>query len=93
LDNISVNISRIRADLSSSQDLNQSLLSQKKQLEEDLHNLRERNREDSSEIDRLNVQNDQKGKESVDLSARIRALEYDIAKSLSRIDELNRIID
>ncbi|MFS8159878.1 MAG: hypothetical protein ACMG6E_06645 [Candidatus Roizmanbacteria bacterium] len=56
-------------------------------------NLRERNREDASEIDKLNVQNDQKGKESVDLAARIRALEYDIAKSLSRIDELNRVID
>jgi uncharacterized coiled-coil protein SlyX len=27
------------------------------------------------------------------LAARIRALEYDIAKSLSRIDELNRVID
>ena len=41
----------------------------------------------------MNAQNDQKGKESVDLAARIRALEYDIAKSLSRIDELNRVID
>jgi hypothetical protein len=29
----------------------------------------------------------------VDLAARIRALEYDIAKSLSRVDELNRVID
>lgn len=55
--------------------------------------MRERNREDATEIDRLNAQNDQKGKESVDLTARIRALEYDIAKSLSRIDELNRVID
>ena len=62
-------------------------------MEDDLTNLRERNREDASEIDKLNVQNDQKGKESVDLAARIRALEYDIAKSLSRIDELNRVID
>ena len=55
--------------------------------------MRDRNREDSSEIDRLNVQNDNKGKESMDLSGRIRALEYDISKSLSRIDDLNRIID
>lgn len=55
--------------------------------------MRERNREDAQEIDKLNVQNDQKGKESVDLAARIRALEYDIAKSLSRVDELNRVID
>ena len=39
------------------------------------------------------VQNDQKGKESVDLAAKIRTLEYDISKSLSRIDDLNRLID
>jgi hypothetical protein len=55
--------------------------------------LRERNREDSIEIDKLNVQNDQHGKESVDLAAKIRTLEYDISKSLSRIDDLNRLID
>ena len=93
LDNLNVNISRLRGDLTSGQDLNQSLQSQKKQLEDDLGNLRDRNREDAQEIDKLNIQNDQKGKESVDLAARIRALEYDIAKSLSRIDELNRVID
>ena len=29
----------------------------------------------------------------MDLSGRIRALEYDISKSLSRIDDLNRVID
>lgn len=62
-------------------------------MEEELLQVRERNREDSQEIDRLNLQNDGKGKESVDLAARIRGLEYDISKSLSRIDDLNRIID
>lgn len=41
----------------------------------------------------MNIQNDLKGKESVDLAARIRSLEYDISKSLSRIDDLNRVID
>ena len=86
-------ISRLRADLHSQQDLNGSLQSQKKQLEEELYQVRERNREDAAEIDRLNVQNDQKGKESVDLAARIRAIEYDISKSLARIDDLNRVID
>ena len=55
--------------------------------------IRDRNREDAAEIDRLNVQNDNKGKESMDLSGRIIAIEYDISKSLSRIDDLNRIID
>jgi len=29
----------------------------------------------------------------VELAARIRAIEYDISKSLARIDDLNRIID
>ena len=55
--------------------------------------MRERNREESGEIERLNVQNDQRGKEGVELTARIRALEYDISKSLARIDDLSRIID
>ncbi len=39
------------------------------------------------------MQNDQKGKESVELTGRIRTLEYEIAKSMSRIDELNRILE
>lgn len=93
LDHRSVEISRLRGDLTSQSDLNASLQAQKKQLEEDFASLRERNREDSIEIDKLNVQNDQHGKESVDLAAKIRTLEYDISKSLSRIDDLNRLID
>lgn len=68
-------------------------MNQKKQLEEELLSIKERNREDAGEIDRLNVQNDQKGKESVEYAARIRAFEYDISKSLARIDDLSRIIE
>ena len=45
------------------------------------------------EIDKLNVENDSKGKESVDMAAQIRAIEYDISKSLGKIDDLQRIID
>lgn len=93
LDQRGVEIARLRADLHSQQDLNNSLQNQKKQLEDDLYQVRERNREDASEIDRLNVQNDQRGKESVELAARIRAIEYDISKSLARIDDLNRVLD
>lgn len=93
LDQRSIEISRLRADLHSQQDLSASLQGQKKQLEDDLYQIRERNREDAQEIDRLNVQNDSRGKESVELAARIRAIEYDISKSLARIDDLNRIID
>lgn len=55
--------------------------------------MRERNREDQAEIDKLNQQNEQKGKEAVDHGARIRTLEYDISKSLNKVDELNRLID
>lgn len=93
LDHRSVEIARLRADLQAQQDLNQSLLHQKKQLEDELYQLRERNREDAAEIERLTLANDQKAKESVELASRIRALEYDISKSLARIDDLNRIIE
>jgi len=34
-----------------------------------------------------------KGKESVEYAAKIRAIEYDISKSLARIDDLNRLLD
>lgn len=68
-------------------------MNQKKQLDEDLQNLRERNREDANEIDKLNVQVESKGKESVEYAAKIRAIEYDISKALGRIDDLNRVLD
>jgi peptidoglycan hydrolase CwlO-like protein len=58
-----------------------------------LQNLRERNREDSNEIDKLNTQVESKGKESVEYAAKIRAIEYDISKALGRIDDLNRVLD
>ena len=62
-------------------------------MEEELLNLRERNRSDSEEIDKLNYQNELKGKESADLTAQTRSLEYDINKQLARIDDLNKLID
>ena len=68
-------------------------MNQKKQLDEDLQNLRERNREDANEIDKLNGQVESKGKESVEYAAKIRAIEYDISKALGRIDDLNRVLD
>lgn len=54
LNNRHVEISRLKTDLSQHQDLNSQLLSQKKHLEDELFNLRERNRQDSEEIDKLN---------------------------------------
>lgn len=89
----SIEISRLRVDVQSQSDLLISLQRQRKQLEEDLYGVRERNREDAQEIDKLNLVNDQRGKESVDLASRIRAIEYDISKALARIDDLNRVID
>lgn len=86
-------ISRLKSELLSHQDLNAQLLAQKKHLEDELHNLRERNRQDAEEIDRLNYQNDCKSKESADLTAQTRQLEYDISKQLARIDDLNKLID
>jgi hypothetical protein len=47
-------------------------LAQKKHLEEELFNLRERNRQDAEEIDRLNYQNELKSKESAELTAQTR---------------------
>ena len=88
-----VEISRLKTDLSQHQDLNSQLLSQKKHLEDELFNLRERNRQDSEEIDKLNYQNELKSKESSDLTAQTRTLEYDISKQLARIDDLNKLID
>ena len=55
--------------------------------------VRERNRDDSIEIDKLTVQVEIKSKESVDYAAKIRAVEYDISKALGRIDELSRVLD
>jgi len=55
--------------------------------------LRERNREDLEEIDRLTNSNNAKAKESSDLTANIRHLEYEISKSINKIEDFNRIID
>jgi chromosome segregation ATPase len=62
-------IARLRSDLAQHQDLNSQLQSQKKHLETELMNLRERNRQDAEEIDKLNYQNELKSKESNDLTA------------------------
>ena len=62
-------IARLRSDLAQHQDLNAQLQSQKKHLETELMNLRERNRQDAEEIDKLNYQNELKSKESNDLTA------------------------
>ena len=68
-------------------------MQQKKHLEEEFQNLRERNRQDAEEIDKLNYQNELKSRESADLTAQTRTLEHDISKQLARIDDLNKLID
>lgn len=51
-------IAKLKSDLAQHQDLNAQLISQKKHLEQELHNLRERNRQDAEEIDKLNHANE-----------------------------------
>ena len=58
-----------------------------------MHALRERNREDLEEIDRLTVANEVKQNEGNDLASHIRTLEFEISKSLNKVEELNRLID
>ncbi len=55
--------------------------------------MRERNREDTIEMERMSGHIDQKSRESAELSAKVRAVEFDISKSLARIDELNRLLE
>lgn len=93
LDSRCIDIERVKRELAQQNDLSDDNRAKIQALEEELAQMRERNREDAQEIERLNLSNDAKGKESVDLAARIRALEYDISKSLARIDDLNRLID
>jgi len=68
-------------------------LAQKGQVDEEMVALRERNREDLGEIERLTLSNDQKAAEGNELINHIRSLEFDISKSLNSIEELNRLID
>ena len=86
-------ISRLNHEFSMQQDKNGSLTSQKRQNEDELHALRERNREDLEEIDRLTVANEVKQNEGNDLASHIRTLEFEISKSLNKVEELNRLID
>lgn len=55
--------------------------------------MRERNREDLEEIDRLTVANEVKNNEGSDLASHIRTLEFEISKALNKVEELNRSID
>mgnify|MGYP003332508856 CR=1 FL=1 len=69
------------------------MVSQKAHLENELHNLRDRNMQDSEELNKLNYNNSMKDKESQDLTAQTRTLEYDISKQLARIDDMNKLVD
>ena len=78
-----VDIQRVKHEQQVSEDTNASLQSQKRQTDDELNALRERNREDLEEIDRLNVANEVKSNEGNDLSGHIRNLEFEISKSLN----------
>lgn len=84
---------RLRSDFAQHQDLNSQLDSQKKHLETELLNLRDRNAKDNEELGNLQYNNDMKSKENEDLTAQTRTLEFDINKQLERIDDLNKLVD
>ena len=78
-----VDIQRVKHEMQVSEDTNSSLKSQKRQIDDELAALRDRNREDLEEIDRLNVGNEVKANEGNDLSNHIRNLEFEISKALN----------
>ncbi len=55
--------------------------------------LRERNMNDLQEIERLNMQNEQATNQGEDLSSQVRALEFEISKSLNKTEDMNRQLD
>ena len=72
---------------------NQQLSSQKHKQEYELNLLRERNMNDLQEIERLNMQNEQATNQGEDLSSQVRALEFEISKSLNKTEDMNRQLD
>lgn len=56
-------------------------------------NLRERNCQDAEEIKKLNFANEQKSKESADMTAKTRGIEYEISSQMARIEEMNKLLD
>ena len=72
---------------------NQKLSSQKHKQEDELNLLRERNMNDLQEIERLNMQNEQATNQGEDLSSQVRALEFEISKSLNKTEDMNRQLD
>lgn len=88
-----IEIQRAKHELTLSEDTNLSLTSQKRQCEDELSSLREHNRQDLEEIDRLNGVTEQRNNEGNDLCNHIRSLEFEISKALNQVEELNRIID
>lgn len=86
-------IARLQSDNCQQQDLNAQLSSQCAHLDNELENLKERNFRDNDDINKIGYNNSLKEKESQDLTAQTRTLEYDISKQLARIDDLNKMVD
>lgn len=88
-----VEANRLKSELQQHQDLNTTLLNKKKQLEDEFKNLKARNSQDADEIMKLNYANEQKSKESADLTAKTRSLEYEISQQMARIEDMNKLLD
>jgi len=55
--------------------------------------LRDRNRDDLQEIDRIAMTCEQADRHSDELTSQLRQVEFDISKSVNKVEELNRAID
>lgn len=73
-----MDINKLQHELQIAKDQLENLQQQKRSCDEELLALRERNREDLCEIERLNSVSEQKNNESNELSNHIRALEFEI---------------
>ena len=62
-------------------------------MEQDIDQIRSSNRDDAVEIEKLQRENDDKGRETANQQGHIRQLEYDIAKDLDKVNDLQRQID
>ena len=62
-------------------------------MEDELCATREANRKDLNEIDRLSHINEQKSSEAHERTGHLRQLEFEVSRTLNRLDELQRNVE
>lgn len=83
-------INRIKHETHQANDKGEDLQLKKRHCDEELHDLRERNREDLCELDNLRAANDERTQDNINLQNQIRALESMLSKQLNSLEEINR---